>query len=192
MCDFISWKTHKGKLYFLTDDIVKLRLREFKQYNEGWKGDLLGHGAIDWFFNLPENCGVKGECTDFSSPKNFPKEIVLAIKECRMNLIGFNLNLLNDPARKEYNKIKQTAWKEYDKIKQTARKEYDEITQTAQKEYEKIRQATFRKEYNKMEQTAWEKYDKIGQTAWEKYDKIRQTTFQKLFSNPKNRTEAWK
>jgi len=181
MCDFISWKTYKGKLYFLTDDIVKLRLREFKQYNEGWKGDLLGHGAIDWFFNLPENCGVKGECTDFSSPKNFPKEIVLAIKECRMNLIGFNLNLLNDPARKEYNKIKQTAWKEYDKIKQT----------------------TFRKEYNKIEQAVWEKYDKIKQIArkeyekteqavWEKYDKIRQTTFQKLFSNPKNRAEAWK
>jgi len=158
MCDFVSWKTYKGKLYFLTNDIVKLRLKEFKQYNRNWERDLLGHGAIDWFFNLPENCGVKRECTNFSNPKNFPDEIVLAMKECRMSLIGFNSTLLNQPARKEYNKIEQTA----------------------------------QKEYNKIEQTAWEEYERIKQTAWKEYNKIEQTTFQKLFSNPENRAEAWK
>ena len=48
-----------------------------------------GHGAIRWFYELRDSIGLDKECRNFSSPLNFPKEIVKAIKKGQM---GYGVN----------------------------------------------------------------------------------------------------
>ena len=77
MCDFISWIEKDGKLYYLTtEDIESKRGKEYRDYNPN-ADDIKGHGAIRWFYNLKG--GKEKECTDFTTPKGFPREIQKAI-----------------------------------------------------------------------------------------------------------------
>jgi len=128
---------------FLTDDIVKKRLNEFKEFNKNWEEDIKGHGAIRWFYDNDFKGGISKEYEDFTSPSNFPKEIVEAIKDCKFKLISFNVHLLNDKAKKEHKEIEQKAWEEYHKIERQAYEKYYKIIQQAYKEYYKISQSTF-------------------------------------------------
>ncbi|MFH1209483.1 MAG: hypothetical protein V1663_01715, partial [archaeon] len=109
MCNLISWIEVNNTIMFLTDDIVKKGLNEFKKYNNSWITDIKGHGAIRWFYNNDFKGGISKECEDFTSPSNFPKEIVEAIKDCKFKLIGFNIDLLNDKAKKEHKEVSQQA-----------------------------------------------------------------------------------
>ena len=80
MCEFLSWKEYQGEILFLTDEIIAPRLEDYKKFNPGWRDDLCGHGAIEWYHGLTDGAGKNRECTDFSSPKNFPAEIARALK----------------------------------------------------------------------------------------------------------------
>ena len=89
MCEFISWIELDDTILYLTDrDLRGKRFKGYKDYNAGWRRDIVGHGAIRWFLGIPENKGKDKECTDFSKPSNFPDEIVKAIQECRMTKFG--------------------------------------------------------------------------------------------------------
>ena len=201
MCEFISWKEYNGKIWFLTDKVVKPRLAEFKKYNPGWRDDLSGHGAIEWFFNLPSQCEANKECTDFSSPKNFPPEIVEAIKAGALSTIGYGVHILTEPARAEYEKIRGLALAEYEKIERQALVEYEKIRGQAWAEYEKIRGQAW-VEYEKIERQALAEYEKIrgpalveyekirGQ-AWVEHEKIRGQSFWEIARVVQNRTRAW-
>ena len=98
MCEFISWKevkTAEGtEIFFLTyDDIYNTkRGKELRDYTKN-DGDLIGHGAIDYFYDL-KGRGANKECTDFSTPKNFPDQIVEAIKRGKFYLLGAPVGLL--------------------------------------------------------------------------------------------------
>jgi hypothetical protein len=169
MCEFISWKEVGDEILFLTwNDIYNTpRGKELQAYTVS--SDFVGHGAIAFYYEIPPEKGINRECTDFSSPSNFPKVIVDAIKAGKMAGLGIAKQLLTPEALAEYEKIRQPAWEEYEKI-----------VQPAQAEYLKIRQP------------AWEEYEKIQQPAWEEYEKIRQSTFWNLFSKPENRPLVWR
>ena len=140
MCDFVSWIEKDGEVLYLNDAAINSKrgreLREHlgPQFNE----DVKGHGAIRWFYEMSPETGINKECTDFTSPKNFPKEVVNDIRDGKFRLIGFCLNLLTKPAWAEYEKIKVPALAEYKKIKGPALAEYEKIKVQAWAEYEKI------------------------------------------------------
>jgi hypothetical protein len=94
MCEFVSCVKKKGakgiKYLFLTDSLLKTpkgkaTLKKYKDY-------ICGHGAVRFYFGLGEGVerfeGADVEYTDFSTPANFPAEIVKAIKDCNMIQIG--------------------------------------------------------------------------------------------------------
>ena len=105
MCEFVSWVEHEDKLYYLTANLLNTKegraLKKFlaalpcvhgTQYYE----DIKGHGAIERYFGIS---GKHYECTDFSSPKNFPAEIVKALKAGAFRGIGISARRLRVQAR---------------------------------------------------------------------------------------------
>jgi hypothetical protein len=88
MCDFISWKeikTQEGtEILFLTHDDIFNTSRGLELRNTTTADDLLGHGAIAFYYGIDANKGKNKECTDFSTPNNFPPEICAALKSGKM------------------------------------------------------------------------------------------------------------
>ena len=203
MCEFISWVERRGKVYFITSDMLASKKGKEIIVQKGISpDDYNGHGTIRAFFGLDSGDGIDKEDTDFSTPDRFPAPIVSAIKSGKFRGLGIVKELLTQTAwaeydkieqtaKAEYEKIQQTAWAEYDKIRQIAWAEYDKIEQTAWAEYDKIRQ-TAKAEYDKIRQTAWAEYDKIRQTAKAECVKIEQTAFWDLFAIPESRTPNWR
>jgi len=84
VCDFVSWlEDEKGNIYFATSNL--LQTKEAKQLvkemydNNFYHEDIKGHGFLKAYWpelKNPKQC----ECTDLSSPKNFPAEIIKQIK----------------------------------------------------------------------------------------------------------------
>ena len=106
MCQFISWKEYKGKNYFLTNEDLETKEGK-KLLKEDVKADLCGHGALTSYYPELQYKGNSHECSNFSTPDNFPKEIVKAIKQGKLSRIGICVEVLNDLGKKEYKKIKQ-------------------------------------------------------------------------------------
>ena len=78
------------------------RGKELQEFCQS-KDDLTGHGAIRWFYGLDSGEGKDQECTDFSSPKNFPAVIVEAIRAGKMAGFGdVPKGLLRGPLYKDY------------------------------------------------------------------------------------------
>ncbi|MDD5353266.1 MAG: hypothetical protein PHS93_08920 [Candidatus Omnitrophica bacterium] len=87
MCEFISW-IPKGKTnLFLTYHQV-FETDKGQQLRDKLKGDWYGHAGIRFFYDLSqpddENVRKEKDCADFSTPDNFPKDIVKAIKNNEM------------------------------------------------------------------------------------------------------------
>ena len=121
MCEFISWIETDGQIVFLTNaDLKGKRFAEYKKYNPLWKQDVMGHGAIRWFYNIPCDIGKNRECIDFSTPDNFPAEIVKELLSGNMTRLTANgehpEGLLTPEAWAEYKKAKNQAWAKCNKV----------------------------------------------------------------------------
>lgn len=126
MCEFVSWINYDGKNYFITEtDLQTKEGRELlKQYNNDiFHEDVVGHGFIRAFYLKLNGKGQNKECTDFSSPKNFPPEIVKQIKAGNMKFKVIP-ELIEGPARAEYEKIEGSAFWKLFKIKKNRAKEW--------------------------------------------------------------------
>jgi vacuolar-type H+-ATPase subunit E/Vma4 len=178
MCEFASWiEMPDGEIRFLTADMIyKTRRGKELQRHNPCQDDWVGHGAILFYFDMQKRVGIQKECTDFSTPENFPKQIVTAIKAGKMVGLGTPIALLSRQALAEYEKIDQPAFAEYKKIDQQAWAEYEKIEQQAFAEYENIDQQAWA-EYEKIEQPAFAEYEKIDQPAFAEYEKIEQPAF---------------
>lgn len=107
MCEFVSWINHKGTNYYLKDkDLRGKKFNEFKKYNCNWRDDISGHGTIRFVYPELDGKGSDKECTDFSSPDNFPAEIAASIKNMEMTKFGVAVGSLTSAKRAEYQKIK--------------------------------------------------------------------------------------
>ena len=115
MCEFVSWVEHEDKLYYLTANLLNtkegraLKKHLGAQYHE----DIKGHGAIEHYF------GIKGkhhECTDFSSPNNFPAEIVKAMKSGAFRGIGIpdESQVLTKKACTDYESKRDSLYADYE------------------------------------------------------------------------------
>ena len=147
MCVFISWKEVRRtdgatEILFLTYDDIYNSKRGKKLQQHTTPDDFVGHGAIDFFYEL-DGKGVKKECTDFSSPSKFPVVIAEAIKTGKFYLMGIPLGLLSPSALADYEKIRKSAWADYEKIENPARADYEKIEKPARADYEKIRLTAF-------------------------------------------------
>ena len=163
MSKFLSWIEHKGKLYYLTKAKLNSRKRKILREYCGWDDDLTGHGAIRWYYNLKAWAGINKECTDFSSPRNFPREIAEAIKRGLFEGMGIPLQILTPEALDKYEIAIQSAWVEYENARQSARNKRHLID-----------------------------YEKARQSALNKFREINQSTFWNLAKNPENRVDVWK
>src|SRR3989304_3431569 len=217
MCVFISWKEVRRtdgatEILFLTYDDIYNSKRGKKLQQHTTPDDFVGHGAIDFFYEL-DGKGVKKECTDFSSPSKFPVVIAEAIKTGKFYLMGIPLGLLSPSALADYEKIRNPAWADYEKIRKSAwadyekienpawadyekienpaRADYEKIENPARADYEKIRNPA-RADYEKIENPARADYEKIEKPARADYEKIRLTAFWELFFIPGNRAEGWR
>lgn len=113
MCERFSWIEKDGEVLFLTPyDVFETRRGKQLQKHTPSAEDWHGHGAIRWFY-LNLKGGVERECTNFSSPKNFPPELVKAIKAGQMWGFGVTdkmLVMLHKPAWAEYDKVHNAAF----------------------------------------------------------------------------------
>ena len=195
MCEFISWKECKTKdekveILFLTAyDIYNTKRGEELQKHTTPE-DFVGHGAIDFYFEIESSKGTNNECTDFSTPDNFPPEIVTALKDGKFRGLGTPVDLLNELGLEMYKKADQSARAEYEKARQTVLAEYKKADQSARAEYKKADQLAWA-EYEKVQQPAWEEYKKVQQPAWAEYEKAKQSAFWDIFADMKNRNPKW-
>mgnify|MGYP001569069137 FL=1 len=181
MCEFISWKEFdEGVVLFLTArDMYHTQRGKELQVFSGSQDDLIGHGAIDFFFDLKSK-GKDKECTDFSTPDNFPPAIVKAIKAGEFRGLGVAKELLIPLAWAKYEKVKTSAWMEYEKVRVSAMAEYEKVKDLAQVEHEKV------------EALAWAEYEKVKTPAQEEYEKVKNKTFWDLFAVTENCAKNWR
>jgi hypothetical protein len=207
MCEFISWIETKDKgkktVFFLTGKQVfhTKRGKELRNYTKNY-GDLVGHGAIRWYYELKYNVGTNKECTDFYSPENFPEDIVSAIKNGDMRGMGTPEGLLAKAACAEWDK----ACAECDKARAEWNKacaEWDKACAEWNKACAEWNKACAecdkaRAEWNK----ACAEWDKAcaecdkARAEWNKacaeWDKACAEIFWDLFAIPENRYHLWR
>jgi hypothetical protein len=103
MCEFVSWIEKDGAILFLTgNDVFNTKWGKELREHCGNDDDLVGHGAIRYYYNLSSDTGINKECTDFTKPSNFPDEIVKAIKNGEMRGFSFPPGLLCKPLNEDY------------------------------------------------------------------------------------------
>ncbi len=210
MCEFVSWIEGGGKVYFLTNEVVKARLEDYKEFNSGWRRDLCGHGAIEWFFGLEQ--GMRHlEVNDFSRIGDIPKVIVEAIKSGQMSLIGYP-NVLFDydyPISPLLKKANTKFGLKADKIEKEAtlkirdeniafNKKEDELDDELSEKLAKIplRHTKIRRNLKGKYEGEIDKLIALNRVQQfklreEQRDK-QQALFWEIFSNPDNRRKCWK
>ena len=167
MCDFVSWIEYKGEILFLTTDHLKDKKGRSLKKRIG--DDINGHGAIREYYDIKSGEGKERECTDFSTPDNFPANVVEAIRGGKMKGFGEPQRLLYAPARDEYNKVCDAAWEEFNKVCDPARAELNKVYAPARAEF-----------------------NKVYVPAREEFNKVRDNKFWDLFARQENRAKAWR
>ena len=175
MCEFISWKEMPdGSIWFLTEKMIYHTKRGGELRRHTTQEDWVGHGAIDFYYEDERFNGVQKECTDFSTPDNFPPEIVNAILAGEMALPGvkFPKGLLRGALYWEHEKkcnillaveyVKKCNILYAEHVKQSTPLAVEYVTQCDILYTEHV------KKRNAMDLGQWE-----------------------LFKNPDNRAEAW-
>ena len=189
MCNFISWIEYKDEILYMTDRDLETSRGKKLLRDIGFE-DIAGHGAIRSFFNIPNGKGTRKESKNFSTPDNFPQDIVRDVKKGLFTRCGVALQILTPPALAEYKEIEHSAWTKYKKIEQPAWAKYKEIEQSALAEYKEIKQSAWA-EYKEIEQPARAKYKEIEKPAWAKYKEIKYSAFWELAKIKKNRVNIW-
>jgi hypothetical protein len=124
ICEFISWIEKDKKVYFLTyDQIYNTPQGEIlrKEVGGDKPEDFYGHAAIRKYYGNILN-GKEHELTDFSNPKRFPDEIVVAIKNGEFRGLATPKGLLSDELDEDY----QAKCKPLDEDYQAKRNSLDE------------------------------------------------------------------
>jgi len=146
MCDFASWIEYEEQVYFLKNSDLTTTAGE-KLLQPAVVADLCGHGAIRAYLGVGKKWGKNRECTDFSTPDNFPLEIAESIKTGQLSRFGRPTKILNrvgyrkydaacKPAGKKYEAARAGAWKIRDAAVKPAGKIYDAACNNAWKIYD--------------------------------------------------------
>ena len=121
MCKPMSWIEWDGTIYFLTaKDLLTKEGRALRSYLESaFAEDVVGHGAIEYFYKGLEGKGTHKEVGDFSDPALFPAEIVNALKSGAFKgMFPPPRDIMSAPLYAEYEKQRTSLYAEYwDSIK---------------------------------------------------------------------------
>jgi len=185
MCEFVSWIEYHKEILFLTQrEMETKRGRELRKYlSVQFEQDKIGHGAIEWYFNLRPNSGIHKECVDFSDPHKLPQEIVEAIKDGSFRNFAVPKNILNDQAVRSVNKIERAAYAKFRKIEFRAMAEYGKILKSADFKAE---------EYDAISRRARSEQNKIQDPAYEAYAATVAHAFWNVAKDSKNRRSVWR
>jgi len=183
MCNFVSWIKYDGVPYFLeNNDFLNGPGKEL--LTDGYFEDIAGHGAILKVYPelMNKKSAIHDECESFSSPSNFPKEIVQAIKSGKLSLTGKPVEDNLPVARKEYAKLERQIEVEFRK-KSSQSYDYKDITITQARDSKKSHKmleaidASFRILYDAL---CRERELKLAQA------------FSKIVKKKENRVRVWK
>jgi hypothetical protein len=184
MCERYSWIEKDGEAIFLTayDVFDTKRGRELQKYTT-CPSDWYGHGAIREYYGLVG--GSERECEDFTTPTNFPPELVAAIKAGRMWGFGITepmLSMLTDAARELQAKAIAPAFEIY---RQAVEITYivGQFTLAVAGEHDPGHHKYL---------AAHRECFLSGLAAHDAYAQVRDRSFAELFADPKNRIEAWR
>jgi len=130
MCEFISWIEFKDEILYMTDRDLETSNGRKLLKDVGYE-DIEGHGLIRKFYNIADGKGKNKECEDFSTPDNFPFDIVRDIKKGLFSRFGVAVKILTKPARAQYDAARKTARVQYGVACQTGRAQYDTACKTA-------------------------------------------------------------
>jgi len=167
-----------GKLAYLTAEASASKRGRVVEKICVYASDMVGHGAIRIFFDLGNQVGVNCECTDFSSPQNFPVELANAVKAGKFRGMGCPKGLLSEMAWERYLDIKYQKVKYFDAIVASAEKEHCEIVASERNYINKICSA-----YTKVKDIKDAEYI---------YNITIRNVFWNLFKDIENRSRAWK
>ena len=201
MCEFMSWIEYQGKIYFLDDNKLNTKEgRELLQYLGDRKyEDIPGHGAILHYYPELKHKGKDKECTDFSTPDNFPSKIVEAIKKGLFVNFGACPQILTASAldlflRSETGKI----YAELEKARAELEKACDEWYKTRAEWEKTLAEGKKTLAELKKARAEWKKADAEWEKAsdewyntraeWERADK---SYFWQLARIKKNRIKLW-
>jgi hypothetical protein len=129
----------------------------------------MGHGAIEWFLGLTHGAGRNQECEDFSSPKNFPAEIVKAIKAGNFCGIGICEGILTKEALADYKAKRAPLYADYDAKRDALYADYEAKRDALYADYDAKRDALYAD-----------------------YKAKRDALFWKIAKQKKNRRKEWK
>lgn len=212
MCEFISWKEIKTadgsmELLFLThDDIFNTsRGAELRQLTT--PEDFVGHGAIAFYYQIDANKGVDRECTNFSSPDNFPPEIVSALKAGKLWGIVeyFPEGLLCVPLYDDY-KAKRDALDEdynakHDALYADYKAKHDALFEDCKAKHDALgvgyeaKHDALRADYGAKREALFDDYKVKRGPLYADYKakcKALSNEQWELFTEPKNRAEVWR
>ena len=192
MCEFVSWVEHEDKLYYLTANLLNTKEgRDLKKFlGTAYAEDIKGHGAIERYF------GIKGnhhECDDFSSPKNFPKEIVEAMKAGAFRGIGIpdESQVLTKKAYADYESKCAPLHADYESKLAPLHADYWSKRAALYADYRSKRDALdadYRSKCNALYDDYWSKCDAL----YDDYRSKRDDLFWDIFMDKKNRSTAWR
>jgi hypothetical protein len=185
MCEFVSWVEKGEKVLFLTDALLDTPKGQLTLKEQSDGEDIRGHSAIRFYFGFERDEGKNMECTDFSSPDNFPTAVAKAIKNCEFTKIGTLPDFMfttNGLTKVESN----LAWREADKVWTEAYKVWEEAYKARDKAY-KARDEAYEEAYK-----VWTEADKARDKAYKARDEADKTVKWKVFASPENRIEAWR
>ena len=192
MCEFVSWVEHEDKLYYLTANLLNTKEgRDLKKFlGTAYAVDIKGHGAIEHYF------GIKGkhcECTDFSSPNNFPAEIVNAMKSGAFRGIGIpdESQVLTKKAYADYESKRYSIYADYESKRDSLYADYDSKRDSLYADYLSKRYSIYA-DYESKRAPLYADYQSKRAPLYADYESKRADLFWDIFMDKKNRVKAWK
>jgi hypothetical protein len=192
MCEFVSWVEHEDKLYYLTANLLNTKEgRDLKKFlGTAYAEDIKGYGAIEHYF------GIKGkhcECTDFSSPNNFPAEIVKAMKSGAFRGIGIpdESQVLTKKAYADYESKLDSLYADYPSKLAPLYADYQSKRDSLYADYESKRDSIYA-DYLSKRDALYADYKSKRAPIYADYQSKRDDLFWDIFMDKKNRARAWK
>ena len=181
MCEFVGWVEHEDKLYYLTANLLNTKEgRDLKKFlGTAYAEDIKGHGAIERYFGIK---GVHRECTDFSSPKNFPAEIVKAMESGAFRGIGI-------PDASQV--LTKKAYTDYESKRASLDADYESKCAALYADYQSKR-APLYADYESKRAPLYADYLSKRASLDADYLPKRDDLFWDIFMDKNNRAKAWK
>jgi hypothetical protein len=189
MCEFLSCvktqdKNGKDKYYYLTHDLIHNTPRgEMIQKKYFGDGEVIGHTAIREYFEIRAGQGENWECTDFTTPKNFPAVIARAIKRGEFRGFGNPVGLLSFAVNAKWNAERDAVYAKWKAERDAVNAKWKPKSDAVFAKWNAERDAVYAK---------WKPKSDAVNAKWNAERDAVNAIFWELFSDPKNRAKAWK